>query len=323
MAPMAGGDTGGYVDMKAAAQMLESGNTGPLTAYAADAKAFANSLRARAESFSLGGVTWDGSSAEAAGEALLQHHDWLIKVAEQYDGLAAEAEEFVSDHRHAVSTHPKLDEIEAVEQEMDNAAKRRPPDRIGLGIAQDKYHELFTRSEEALVTYSAAVTGKGFLRVEKPPPGAAKVGPVSTNGDPRKPDPQTPQKPGSPQSPPTSGPSVPQQPPTGTPPVAEPMSSPAASQMAQQAPAGTTPPRVAAPPQEAAHRPAAEHLRGAACPADCPAASLVTCRSCRPTPASSRRRPTEAAQVEPLPEVVEPEVVEPAAVHRRRRCSRR
>ena len=55
MAPMAGGDTGGYVDMKAAAQMLESGNTGPLTAYAADAKAFANSLRARAESFSLGG----------------------------------------------------------------------------------------------------------------------------------------------------------------------------------------------------------------------------------------------------------------------------
>ena len=34
MAPMAGGDTGGYVDTKAAAQMLESGNTGPMTAYA-------------------------------------------------------------------------------------------------------------------------------------------------------------------------------------------------------------------------------------------------------------------------------------------------
>ena len=131
MAPMAGGDTGGYVDMKAAAQMLESGNTGPLTAYAADAKAFANSLRARAESFSLGGVTWDGSSAEAAGEALLQHHDWLIKVAEQYDGLAAEAEEFVSDHRHAVSTHPKLDEIETVEQRWTTRLSEDPPIALG------------------------------------------------------------------------------------------------------------------------------------------------------------------------------------------------
>ena len=56
-------------NLKAAAQMLESGNTGPLTAYAADAKAFANSLRARAEPFSLDAVTWDGSAAEAAGSA--------------------------------------------------------------------------------------------------------------------------------------------------------------------------------------------------------------------------------------------------------------
>ena len=46
MESMPGGDTGGYVDPKAAAQIIHWGNSGSMRAYAGDAKSFASSLRA-------------------------------------------------------------------------------------------------------------------------------------------------------------------------------------------------------------------------------------------------------------------------------------
>ena len=55
MAAMNGGDTGGYLDPKTAAQLIHSGDPGPMRTYADDARDFASRLRARSMlSHSLG-----------------------------------------------------------------------------------------------------------------------------------------------------------------------------------------------------------------------------------------------------------------------------
>jgi hypothetical protein len=96
MAGMAGGDTDGYMDPKSAAQVIHSGNPSPMRTYAGDARAFANSLRDQSNSFTLAGVTWDGSAAESAGDALRQHQEWLNKIAEQYEYLAHQAQDLAA-----------------------------------------------------------------------------------------------------------------------------------------------------------------------------------------------------------------------------------
>ena len=252
MESMAGGDTGGYLDPKAAAQIIHSGNSGPMRTYASDARSFASSLRAASERYSLGGVAWDGSAAESAGNALRQHQEWLNKIAEQYDYLAAQAEDMADAQDEWADEHPTVEEIEQVEREMQQAIQNK--DRIGLHVAQDKYAKLFAKSEEVLVSYSADVTGKGLLGVPKPPPGAAPFGPVSGNGDPRKsgqsqqPDPD---RDGAPQQPGTGdGTGAPLQP-TGAPsPTAQPMSAqqPAAQQAAGGAPSGSGAPSAGGGP---------------------------------------------------------------------------
>ena len=188
-------------------------------------------------------MAWDGSAAESAGNALRQHQEWLNKIAEQYDYLAAQAEDMADAQDKWADEHPTVEEIEQAEQEMQQAIQNK--DRIALHVAQDKYAKLVAKSEEVLVSYSADVTGKGLLGVPKPPPGAAPFAPVSGNGDPRKsgqPQQPDPKRDGAPQQPGTGdGTGAPLQP-TGAPsPTAQPMSAqqPAAQQAAGGAPSGS------------------------------------------------------------------------------------
>jgi hypothetical protein len=256
MQPMPGGDTGGYVDPKAAAQIIHSGNAGPMRAYAGDAKSFASSLRAASDRYSLGGVTWDGSSAEAAGNALRQHQAWLTKIAEQYDYLAAQAEDMANAQDKWAAEHPSVEEVEQTETAVRKAAANR--DGPALAAAWNAYQALVHKSEEVVVSYSADVTGKGLLGVPKPPTGVAPFGPVTGNGDPRKRD--RPQQPdptrhGAPQQPGTGdGTGSPHQPTGAGLPAAQPMSAPqpaaqqpAAEQPAAQQAAGGTPSGGGAP----------------------------------------------------------------------------
>jgi ESX-1 secreted protein B PE domain/Excreted virulence factor EspC, type VII ESX diderm len=240
MNSMPGGDTGGYVDPKAAAQIIHSGNSGPMRTYATDARDFANSLRAAADRYSLAGVTWGGDAADSAGNALRQHQNWLHKVAEQYDYLATQADDLAAAQDKWAAQHPTVEEIEQAEQAMQQAIQNR--DRVALHIAQDKYAELVRKSDEVLVSYSAGVTGKGLLGVPKPPAGTAPIPPVSGNGDPRRPDQprqHDAKKDGSPQPGTGDGTGAPQQPTAVPSPSAQPTSAqrPAAQQAAGGAPA--------------------------------------------------------------------------------------
>jgi len=241
MDSMPGGDTGGYIDPKAAARIVHSGNSAPMRAYASDARDFANSLRAAADRYSLAGVTWGGEAADSAGNALRQHQDWLNKIADQYGYLATQADDLANAQEKWAAQHPTVAEIEQAEQAMQQAIQNQ--DRVALHIAQDKYAELVRRSEEVLVSYSADVTGKGLLGVPKPPAGTAPIPPVSGNGVPRKPDgPQqpdakkevAPQRPGA-----GGGTGAPLQPADAPSTAAQPMSAqqPAAQQAAGDMPA--------------------------------------------------------------------------------------
>ena len=239
---MPGGDTGGYIDPKAAAQIIHSGNSGPMRTYVDDARRFANSLVADSDRFSLGGVDWHSTGAEAAGDALRQHREWLVKIADQYKHLADQAEDIANAQDKWAAEHPTVEEIEQAERAMQQAIANQ--DRIALHTAQEKYAELVRKSEEVLVSYSADVTGKGLLGVPNPPPGAAPAKPVTGNGDPRKPgQPQQPgpTRDGAPQPPGAgSGGGAPQQP-TGAPsPTAQPVSAqqPAGQQAAGGSPSG-------------------------------------------------------------------------------------
>ncbi len=203
MPAMAGGDTDGYMDAKAAAQIIHSGNPGPMRTYAGDARDFASALRDQSDAFSMDGVHWEGTAAEAAGNSLRQHQEWLNKIAEQYEYLATQAEDLAAAQEKWADQHPTVEEIEEVEREMQTAIQNK--DRLALRVAQDKYGALYAKSEEVRVGYSADVTGKGLLGVPKPPSGAAPVGPVSGNGDPRKAAQPNDGGPGGPQQPGSGG----------------------------------------------------------------------------------------------------------------------
>lgn len=112
MDSMPGGDTGGYIDPKAAARIVHSGNSAPMRAYASDARDFANSLRAAADRYSLAGVTWGGEAADSAGNALRQHQDWLTKIADQYGYLATQADDLANAQEKWAAQHPTVAEIE-------------------------------------------------------------------------------------------------------------------------------------------------------------------------------------------------------------------
>ena len=240
MAAMNGGDTGGYLDPKTAAQLIHSGDPGPMRTYADDARDFASRLRARSDAFSLAGVNWDGSAAESAGNALRAHQEWLNEIAEQYEYLADQAEDLAQDQEQWAREHPTVQQVVDAEDAVNRAAKNRDP--VAFGAALGAYEALVAKSEEVLVGYSADVTGKGLLGVPKPPPGAAPFGPVSGNGVPRKanqPHQPVPQRDGGPQRPSTGrggdpARGAPQQPVGATPPMAEPMTQP------QSAPRGRT-----------------------------------------------------------------------------------
>ncbi len=133
---MAGGDTAGYMDAKTAAQIIHSGNPGPMRAYAGDARAFANSLRGQSNAFSLDGVNWEGAAAEKAGTALREHQTWLIEMAEQYDYLAAQAEDLAAAQEKWADQHPTIAEIEQVEREMETGDPKQGPRCIACGARQ-------------------------------------------------------------------------------------------------------------------------------------------------------------------------------------------
>jgi hypothetical protein len=246
MDSMPGGDTGGYIDPKAAAQVIHSGNSAAMRTYASDARDFANSLRAASDRYSLAGVAWGGDAADSAGGALRQHQEWLNKIADQYGYLATQADDLANAHEKWAAQHPTVEEIEQAEQAMEQAIQNQ--DRVALHIAQDKYAALVRKSEEVLVSYSADVTGKGLLGVPKPPAGAPPIPPVSGNGDPRELD-RPPQpdakKDGDPQQPGAGGGTGAPQQPAGTPATAaQPMS---AQRPAAQQAAGSTPAAGGAP----------------------------------------------------------------------------
>ena len=196
---------GGYLDPKTAAQLIHSGDPGPMRTYADDARDFASRLRARSDAFSLAGVNWDGSAAESAGNALRAHQEWLNEIAEQYEYLADQAEDLAQDQEQWAREHPTVQQVVDAEDAVNRAAKNRDP--VALGAALGAYEALVAKSEEVLVGYSADVTGKGLLGFEA----AARsrsFGPVSGNGDPRKanqPHQPVPQRDGGPQRPTTGG----------------------------------------------------------------------------------------------------------------------
>ncbi|MDY6871430.1 MAG: hypothetical protein SV966_13295 [Actinomycetota bacterium] len=174
----------GFMDVKAAAQIIHSGNPGPMRAYGEQAKTFAGTLRGRAASFNLEGITWDGTAAEKAGDAVRQHKDWLEKLAESYEFLGTEAIDMADAHDTWAGQHPTVAEVEAVESRVAQAGQAGDKDALAKAVMD--YLALQRRSEDVRISYSADVAGKSLPRVLDPPPGAAPVPPISSNGDPRK-----------------------------------------------------------------------------------------------------------------------------------------
>ncbi|OBB54849.1 PPE domain-containing protein [Mycolicibacterium monacense] len=180
-----GGQTdAGFMDVKAAAQIIHSGDSGPMRTYGEQAKKFAGTLRDRAASFNLDGINWDGTAAEKAGDAVRQHKEWLEKLAESYEFLGTEAIDMADAHDKWSGQHPTVAEVEAVEARVAQAGQAG--DKDALARAMMDYLALQRKSEDVRTSYSADVAGKSLPKVLDPPPGAAPVPPISSNGDPRK-----------------------------------------------------------------------------------------------------------------------------------------
>jgi hypothetical protein len=180
-----GGQTdAGFMDVKAAAQIIHSGNSGPMRTYGEQAKKFAGTLRDRAASFNLEGIHWEGTAAEKAGDAVRQHKEWLEKLAESYEFLGTEAIDMADAHDKWARQHPTVAEVEAVESRVAKAGQAGDKDALAKAVTD--YLALQRKSEDVRTSYSADVAGKSLPGVLDPPPGAAPVPPISSNGDPRR-----------------------------------------------------------------------------------------------------------------------------------------
>jgi len=182
-APRSPADADAYVDPKAAAAQIRSGDAAAMRAYAESATAFAATLRAQSQNYSLNGVDWEGTGAEAAGQALRQHQGWLNGLANFYDSVSAQAAQLAEAHDRWAPQHPTVQEIEQAEQEREEA--RASGDRVRWKVAQDRYHQLFMKSEEVREGYKKDVAGVAAQTPPPPPQGASPVQPISSNGDPR------------------------------------------------------------------------------------------------------------------------------------------
>jgi len=126
---------------------------------------FAATLRAQSQNYSLNGVDWEGTGAEAAGQALRQHQGWLNGLANFYDSVSAQAAQLAEAHDRWAPQHPTVQEIEQAEQEREEA--RASGDRVRWKVAQDRYHQLFMKSEEVREGYKKDVAG---VAAQTPPP---------------------------------------------------------------------------------------------------------------------------------------------------------
>jgi uncharacterized membrane protein YgcG len=188
-----------YADPKTAAAQIHSGSSSYMRDYADAALAFSDSLRTQAQNYSLDGINWEGTGAEAAGDSLMRHQAWLTQMADNYAAVAAQANQLADAHDRWAPQHPTVEQIEAAEREVQAALASG--DRLEWKVAQEKYHELFLKSEEVREGYKNDVGGVTPKTPEPPPPGAARMEPIARNGDPRQPGQPGEQAPGGPQSP--------------------------------------------------------------------------------------------------------------------------
>ena len=289
----------------------------------------ANTLRARAESFSLAGVSWNGSAAEAAGDALARNiRTWLNEIAEQYDYLSrARPEDLCGRTSRMGEQAPERGARSCgSRKQMQNAANRQTTLIALEGVAEERTRHWSRNPKKCSSATALTVTGKGILGVPKPPAGAAPSDPCPPTG--------IPVNPSSRPNPwrrrpvrrsvgrgPHAGP--------GKPPAVNPAGMPQAMDRlwrshsrphlpAAAHPLAAAPPRVVAPPQEA------EHPSGGGIPVDAR-------RTARWKPGDMPKLPTDPS-LKPAAAGgggagggggAAQEAVAPAAVRRRRRCSRR
>lgn len=140
---------------------------------------YAASLDARADSLTMP-PGWEGAAAEAAGNSLKSHQDWLHKMAETCRKLSEQAGEVAEAHRAAVAEHPTVAEVQAVRDRIQHAM-----DAAEGKAAIAEYAALQAKSEQVLGAY-AVKAYSAPINSPDVPTGAPKMGSVSENGDPRK-----------------------------------------------------------------------------------------------------------------------------------------
>jgi hypothetical protein len=191
-------DPDAYIDPKTAATIIHQGNSAMMHEYANAARGFANSVRAEAEKYSLDGLTWEGTGADAARRAVSAHKAWLVQMASRYEDAAAEAEKLARAHDAAASSHPTVEEVQSAEDEVNAALAAQPPDPERTRVAVFTYSELVKESEEVRDRYRNAVSDVRATEPEKPPAGVTPVMPITGNGAPRQTDGRQPTAPGPP-----------------------------------------------------------------------------------------------------------------------------
>jgi hypothetical protein len=171
-----------FLDVKTAAmQISQPDQAASLDQFEIAWRDYAAQLEQRADSFQMDQVYWEGSAAEAAGDALKQHQIWLRDIAQSCRTLADQAGEIADAHRKARAEHPPLDQVQAVENRINNST-----DVVDRMSATHEYAALQAESERVLGEYALRAYSKPVKPQRPPPPGAPQMTPVSRNGDPRK-----------------------------------------------------------------------------------------------------------------------------------------
>jgi hypothetical protein len=141
------------LDPKTAALIIHQGDSAAMRDYASEARGFANTVRAQADQYSLDGLSWQGTGADAARRAVSAHKDWLIHMAGKYEDVADEAEKLAQAHDNAARDHPTVDEVQRAEDEVNSALAAQPADPERTRIAVLNYSKLVQESEEVRDRY--------------------------------------------------------------------------------------------------------------------------------------------------------------------------
>lgn len=101
-----------FIKVEDAARALQESDHGAsLTAFADAWTGYASQLEARAAAFTPSGVEWDSPAAARAFDALDQHHQWLLDLAESARKVASQAGILAAAHDNVLGAHPTLQEV--------------------------------------------------------------------------------------------------------------------------------------------------------------------------------------------------------------------